>query len=88
MDYDTYLLAPGAADVFFPTNFPALCELWRASRAQRRRGQGAAVHTDVLSTAEFMNLYADTRRTKTMSAFNPLLDDFENTAFALADTGV
>ena len=91
VDFDSYLLEPGAADVFFPTNFGALCALWQASRRQQGdagRGGAPGVRTEVLSSAEFMNLYADAKRTKTMSAFNPLLDDFQNTAFALVDTGV
>jgi hypothetical protein len=41
---------------------------------------------DIQPTATFMTSYADTYRTKTMTAYNPLLDDFSNTSFLLADT--
>ena len=39
----------------------------------------------MLESAAFFNMYADVKRTKTMSAFNPLLDDFGNTSLLLAD---
>jgi hypothetical protein len=84
IDFESYLLPPGTADVFFPTHFPWLEALWRESERRAHGGSGAAkVSSEVLSTAQFMNLYADTKRTKTMTAFNPLLDDFQNTAFFL-----
>jgi hypothetical protein len=89
IDFDSYLLPPGTADVFFPTHFPSLEALWRESRRQAHgEGSAAKVSSEVLSTAEFMNLYADTKRTKTMTAFNPLVDDFRNTAFFLGSSKV
>jgi hypothetical protein len=86
VDFESYLLTPRTADVFFPTHFPSLAALWRESRGHVHGATDAAeLGSEVLSTAEFMNLYADTKRTKTMTAFNPLLDDFQNTAFFLGN---
>jgi ornithine carbamoyltransferase len=89
VDFDTYLLPPGSADVFFASDFPNLMNLWHATRSQthnaKHQRDAAATRADVVPTGVFMNMYADVKRTKTMAAFNPLLDDFNNTAFMLAD---
>jgi hypothetical protein len=88
------LLTPTSADVFFPTHFPSTAQLWKASKLSNRpalarrarNGTGEVTPTaEVMTTPMFMHLYAELKRTKTMSAFNPLLDDFHNTSFLLAD---
>lgn len=84
-DYSTYLLPHGSADVFFPTNFAALRDLWLAAgRLERAALPAAAV--DVLPTAAFMTMYAEVQKTKTAGAYNPLTDDFLNTSIFLADS--
>lgn len=79
-DYSTYLLPAGTADIFFPSNFVALRDLWMTAGNVKAQ----AARADLLTTAEFMTSYADVHRTKTASAYNPLLDDFANTSFLLA----
>lgn len=85
VDHDTLLVPPGSADVFFPTNFEAAKQLWMSCmdvpEASKRR-----CRVDIQPSATFMTTYADTNRTKTMTAYNPLLDDFTNTSFLIADT--
>jgi len=86
-DYDTYLLPRGQADIFFPSNLPGLRELWlraASSAGVHPRPSNAKAH--VLPTSEFMTLHAETHRTKTAGAFNPLTDDFLNTGFLLCDS--
>jgi hypothetical protein len=92
VDFDTYLVPPGYADVFFPTSFHHAARLWRASSSHTAAqhnglagGARAVGATDVVPAHVFMNMYAEVARTKTMSAYNPLLDDFGNTAILLAD---
>lgn len=87
MDHDSLLVPTGSADIFFPTNFEAVKQLWLSCRASappspRQHGYRASVQP----SAVFLNTYGNTRRTKTMTAYNPLLDDFSNTSFLLADT--
>lgn len=70
-----YLAAPlGEADIMFSTSFEALGELYAHACGGRRRGT-------TLSTAEFMRRYADVVATSTACGYNPLLQDFTNTAF-------
>lgn len=87
MDHDSLLVPTGSADIFFPTNFEAAKHLWMSCRgdavaSSEHRGFRASVQP----SAVFMNTYGNTRKTKTMTAYNPLLDDFANTSFLLADT--
>ena len=96
VDFATFLLPPGTADVFFPTQFQNVAQLWRAAGAASRHVAAqnspsvvagvSRTATDVMPTHAFMNMYAETARTKTMSAYNPLLDDFHNTSILLADS--
>lgn len=82
-DYDSILQPPGSADVFFPTDFEAAKRLWHTAAGVTGAGaQGASV----LPSSAFLNIYADTRRTKTLTAYNPLIDDFSNTSFFLAES--
>ena len=84
-DLDSYLVPPGSADVFFPTDFNQLARCWRRAGTRAGAAQSGNLQTDVLPMHVFMNMYAEVARTKTMTAYNPLLDDFQNTAFLLAN---
>lgn len=87
VDHDSLLVPTGSADIFFPTNFEAATQLWMSfRRADIASSQPYGFRASVQPSAVFMNTYGNTRKTKTMTAYNPLLDDFENTSFILADT--
>ena len=82
IDYDSILQPPGSADVFFPTDFEAAKRLWHAAAGVAGRGARGA---SVVPSSAFLNIYADTRKTKTLTAYNPLIDDFSNTSFLMAE---
>jgi hypothetical protein len=82
-DFGSYLRQPGSADVFFPTNFAAAKVLWSLAKGSNR--QMLTLQADHMPNRTFMTLYAEIARTKTMTTYNPLLDDFDNTSFLLAD---
>ena len=99
-DYRTYLLPYGTADIFFPTNFDALCKLYdacipgagggggggaggAAAGKAAQKGGGATHH---ISTAEFMEVYADMACTRTVGGYEPLLEDYQNTRIFIAGT--
>lgn len=74
VDYTDYLAAePGAADIFFPTDFGALQQAYSAVLGGR--------HADVSPSAEFLGKYAEVERTTVKGGYNPMLEDFENTRF-------
>jgi hypothetical protein len=84
-DFDSYLTQPGTVDVFFPTNFAAAQRLWERAKPSNRPARRGRVER--MPNRTFMTLYAELARTKTMTTFNPLMDDFQNTAFLLAEAG-
>jgi hypothetical protein len=122
IDHGSYLVPPGSADIFFPTDFTLLCELYRqacaAAAVQAKPNQSQAVDrppagaahsaaasagsaveraapavdqdleaeaaadsTEHLSTSDFMRRHCpDPAAAATRSGYNPLLEDFTNTA--------
>lgn len=68
--------------MFFPTDFEAARRLWHTAAGP---GAAGARGTSVVPSSAFLNVYAETRKTKTLTAYNPLIDDFANTSFLLAD---
>ena len=80
-----YLRACGDADILFPTNFGHLATMVdAASRASRGAGGAPPRPAATLSTAEFMRRWHTAGATRTASGFDPLTDDFANTAFLLS----
>lgn len=77
-DYSSTLVPWGTADIFFPTDFDGLCQLYAAAAAQQtvQRQRLSSSHS---STAEFMSAFGESKRTRTLSGFNPLLQDWQNT---------
>jgi hypothetical protein len=65
----------GECDIFFPTDFGALARLYLAAGGARARA---------VKTRDFMREYAELEGTETRSGYNPLVDDFSNTALFLA----
>lgn len=72
----TYMVQPGWFDIFFPTNFELLRDLYllvcRGSRA------GNDKNVKVLTHREFCERYGDVERTTTKSGENPMLMYYEN----------
>ena len=71
VDYPDYLSAPpGAADIFFPTDFGALQLAYNAVLGR---------HAHVAPSAEFLAQYAEVDRTTVKGGYNPMLEDYKNT---------
>lgn len=95
VDHATYMsAAKGTADIFFPTDFGFLQHMVREVRAQQavavaaapagKAGAGAAPVVTAEQSGRFLARYADVSRTRTMSGYNPLLEDFVNTQILTA----
>ncbi|KAL4452506.1 hypothetical protein ABPG75_008168 [Micractinium tetrahymenae] len=95
-DHGSYLVPRGTADIFFPTDFQLLCTLYRQAAATAAGGRptsssSSSSHAAALQpiasaehmpTPDFMLRYApDPSATRTLSGYNPLLEDYSNTAF-------
>ena len=77
VDRPSYLdAAASPADIFFPTDFPALADAYRATTNGREMR--------VMTSREFLKAHADVPGTTTRTGYNPLLEDFTNTRFALS----
>jgi hypothetical protein len=89
-DYDSVLVPWGAADIFFPTDFDGLCRLyWAAasrggSSGQQQRSSSSSSHS---STADFMAAFAEAQHTRTLSGYNPLVQDWLNTRIFVGHAG-
>jgi hypothetical protein len=72
----TYLVQPGLFDIFFPTNFQLLAEVYRH-----------LTHKNVQTCThrEFVSRYADLNATMTKSGENPLLQYYENVSFIISE---
>ncbi|CAI2169237.1 19488_t:CDS:2 [Funneliformis geosporum] len=77
----TYMVHPGWFDIFFPTNFELLKDIYqlvcRSSRAESEK-------VKVLLQKEFLKRYAELARTQTKSGENPILMYYENVKFLLS----
>lgn len=93
----TYLVQQGFFDIFFPTDFKHLQQLYEA--VQRRYAKNAGTKNsntetsttanaqqglDVLSHRDFLERWGETQRTKLKNGDNPMLDHYENAAFAFS----
>lgn len=98
VDHATYMSARhGTADIFFPTDFHVLARMAAmvtgrplgqtksstASGAHAGPRQSMSAGIRVMHSAEFLAASAQTDRTKTMTGYNPLLEDYRNTRFLL-----
>lgn len=85
-DHATYLSAKaGTADIFFPTDFRSLAKIVEATAAEARAartGQAGSgkLQVKLQSQAAFLKSYAEVERTRTILGYNPLLEDYPNTA--------
>ncbi|KAI9032556.1 S-adenosyl-L-methionine-dependent methyltransferase [Phycomyces nitens] len=72
----TYMVQPGWFDIFFPTNFELLRDMYL--RVCRGTGAGNDKGVRVLTHREFCERYGDVERTTTRSGENPMLMYYEN----------
>jgi len=70
----TYLLKKGEYDIFFPTNFELLSKMYSQMTTPTKQGK-------VFTQHEFLKMYADPSKTRTLSGYNPLLEEYENMKF-------
>ncbi|CAH0513691.1 unnamed protein product [Peronospora belbahrii] len=77
-DHDTYLVQGGIADIFFATDFNRLKKAY-CSTLQRQPHE-----VSVIKSSEFLKEFADLQKTKTITRYNPLLEDYSNTSFILS----
>ncbi|KAE8993047.1 hypothetical protein PR003_g22100 [Phytophthora rubi] len=77
-DHDTYLVQGGIADIFFATDFERLKKAY-CSALQRKPDE-----VSVVKSSEFLKEFADVQKTKTITRYNPLLEDYSNTSFILS----
>ncbi|KAJ1964785.1 hypothetical protein GGI12_001191 [Dipsacomyces acuminosporus] len=80
---ETYLVQPGWFDIFFPTNFELLKQIYDAVR-RAESGHGRINASRVCTQREFALERADLDKTRTRSGENPMLDFYENNKFLLS----
>ena len=71
LDFDTYLVNRGEADIMFPTDF----KMTQAIVKQLTGRSGK-----VWKSYKFMEEYAKTKWTETKTGYRPMFDDFKNTS--------
>ena len=74
VDHGHYTQNVGGADIFFATDFR-----WLASAYTSVMEDGAAA--EVLSSRAFLEMHVNPERTETRTGYNPMLEDYANTAF-------
>ena len=87
VDYCSYTVNPGKADIFFPVDFDGLKRLYSVAAATSSNTTKVSKDTPVVvsNVSDFMYTFADWRATTTVSGFNPLLEDFTNTKILLGN---
>ncbi|KAG0300785.1 hypothetical protein BGZ98_008906 [Dissophora globulifera] len=71
----TYMVMPGMFDIFFPTNFELLRDMYQQVC---RPALGMEKSVKVQTQREFLERYGDLERTRTYSGENPMLMYYEN----------
>jgi hypothetical protein len=80
VDHASYMSPQlGTADIFFPTDFSLLSKMVASTRPA---GNGVLIETP--TNKDFMMRYAQLERTRTMTGYNPLLDDYTNMRMLLS----
>jgi hypothetical protein len=87
IDYPSITSAPpGTADILFPSDFHLLARL--ATHIEGGHEKGRRVRARVLKSADFMRAHSpDLTATSTALGYNPLIDDFRNTAALVVERG-
>jgi hypothetical protein len=86
VDHATYMSArPGTADIFFPTDFSLLAHMVRAERERAASPSSSSSSPPprpppkVFASADFLRAYGQVERTRTLTGYNPMLEDYHNT---------
>lgn len=74
----TLLVEKGKFDIFFPTDFDLLQKMYGSLMPDQK--------VEILSNFAFHKQYAEYGKAKTKSGFNPLLEEFQNVKFLLANS--
>ncbi|KAJ3334610.1 hypothetical protein HDU91_002641, partial [Kappamyces sp. JEL0680] len=69
----TYLVQPGYFDIFFPTNFALLKQIYLKLCPAKSDSQ-----VQILSHSDFISQYCDLQSTSTKSGDNPIIDYYQN----------
>lgn len=77
----TYLVTPGWFDIFFPTNFELMQEMYNAIH---ENGKSDKRETRVCTHAEFLEEHADLPLTRTKNGERPMLEHYGNVKFFLS----
>lgn len=77
----TYMVQPGWFDIFFPTNFEVLRDMYLMVCRDARAGSDKSVK--VLTHRDFCERYGEIERTTTRSGENPMLMYYENMKFLI-----
>ncbi|KAJ1771663.1 hypothetical protein LPJ74_002090 [Coemansia sp. RSA 1843] len=81
---ETYLVQPGWFDIFFPTNFELLKQVYDHVCQSGSAPGSSPAHSRVCTQREFAKENADLGMTRTRSGENPMLDFYENTKFLIS----
>jgi len=90
-DLRSCLVPKGTADIFFPTDFRLLADLYLLAQQQAVSGStgNSASTVSFCKSAEFFRRYAaDVSQTRTQSGYTPFLEDFTNTSTFLASANL
>lgn len=83
LDFETYMSAPlGTADIFFPSDFEMLRRLVLATQ-RNRSGRRQSDELRVVTHKDFIQRYGQVACGRTMSGYNPILEDYGNTRMLL-----
>lgn len=77
----TYMVMPGMFDIFFPTNFELLKDMYQQVC---RPSLGMEKSVKVQTQKQFLERYGDLERTRTYSGENPMLMYYENNKMFLS----
>lgn len=90
-DHSTYLVPPGKADIFFPSDFELLRRLYEEASHRSSRsvpGKRSSVSTGPramhMKAREFFERWA-VQGTRTVDGYDPLLEDYTNTAILVTE---
>ncbi|KAL4520921.1 hypothetical protein Ndes2437A_g04873 [Nannochloris sp. 'desiccata'] len=95
-DYGSYLVQPGVADIFFPSDFELLARLYdQRCKTQSRSGvergvEGGGGGARYMKSKDFFEKWAEVdvnkkrRKTRCRDGYDPLLEDYSNTAFLVS----
>jgi len=88
-DYSSYLVQPGVADIFFPSDFELLARLYNQCSTSKSGSdvEGSGGSAGYMKSKDFFEKWAviggkeEGRKTQCRDGYNPLLEDYSNTAF-------